>query len=118
MNQQHRDIWARMPEDARARVNAATFCPREWLIELWDAAERWESSGKWQRAVAADESAQDELDEKLIQRCCAGEYGPDAREAVEEVVRSGQWNDRRSVLRAARQAAWMVRNGQKNRRAA
>lgn len=116
MTAEHKAIWDRMPEDARARVRAAEFCPAGWLIDLWDAAQRYEESGRWRRVDTAAEATQDELDEKLIQRCCAGEYGPDAREAVEEVVRSGQWNDRRSVLRAARQAAWMVRNGQRGRR--
>jgi len=125
-----RDIYRTMPEEARRRVDQCGEY-REALIGLWEAVQFYEAALerreawalrseaerlKAQRNVTEDE--QDDLDEKMAARCAAGEYGRDAQEAVQEVIESGRFGDRRATLRAARQAAWQVRNGAGRRRGA
>lgn len=134
MTPEIRDIWTRMPEEAkeRVRVNSGPMFPAEVLIALWGAVDAFETAlaagERWALRSEAerlrrlrgdvDEQEQDRLDELMCARCVSGDYGRETQEAVQEVIESGRFGDRRATLRAARQAAWMVRNGGGARREA
>jgi hypothetical protein len=119
-----REIYRQMPEDARRRVDQ-TGPFRDALIGLWAAVQDYEQALErgelWARKRESerlrqqrgdvDPVEQDALDEKLVQRCAAGEYGRESQEAVQEIIESGRFGDRRATLRAAREAVWQVRNG-------
>jgi hypothetical protein len=129
---EQRLIWARMPADAQRRATEASkyIGTLAGWIDLWDSAQRnqrkWdhledranggdERARRWlmQRSGDVTDEQQDELDEKLVARVGAGEYGAEAKRALEEVLRSiaGQTTQpsRRAVLRESRRAIVMAR---------
>jgi hypothetical protein len=113
-----RAIWARMPPDAKARVQrlstAGPVTPSQ-MIELWAAADRYERSGRAAADEAAAETAREEqedvLDELMVERAAKGDWGTRAREAVEECLRQyTRGTTRRAFLRAARGAVQATRD--------
>lgn len=99
-----RPIWERMPAGDRVRVMQAPETLRAQLVELWASAQTNSRTDDEEPKPFAD-ARQDDLDERLLKRVKAGEYGPEARAALDECEsQTGHGTTRRVFLRAARKA--------------
>lgn len=123
MNDETKAIWRRMPEEAKERVrqNASEMFPARLLVALWGAVDDFEqalirrepwalrSEAERLKRERGNEVDQDALDETMVARVAAGDYGAESQNAVREVIESGRFGDRRATLRAARQAVAKIR---------
>ncbi len=121
MTPEQRAIWDRMPEADRERTREASgYVDLGNVVELWQAAQDWQAKldrgdrralkAERERSGQLTDEQQDELDERLILRCQAGEYGPESKRAIEDLV-SGWGASRRAFLREARRAVVAARRG-------